>query len=272
MVTVTEDFVPAAIRSPTFETERCSASRSEFLLSLPGIARYYIRDGSEVVVQPEPGGDALDIRGYLLGNIFAVLCHQRRLLPLHASAVRMGDGVVAFLADSGMGKSTLAAFLGSQGYSLVADDICLLDPDASPDERVIPVAPWLKLWRNSLEALGKGEEGLTRTFHDEDKFRLPTTGYAAVQSGRLPLHALIVLENKSDAAGITLTALSPVQTVVEAMRFTYQQYLLEWLGVKEEHFTLCGRAIGLAKGYMCSRPWGFAHLPLLMEELSRAYD
>src|ERR1700678_2961780 len=44
---------------------------------------------------------ALDVRAYLLGTVFAVLCHQRGLLPLHASAVSWEGNVIAFLGHAG---------------------------------------------------------------------------------------------------------------------------------------------------------------------------
>jgi hypothetical protein len=42
---------------------------------------------------------------------------------LHASAVARGASVVAFVAESGVGKSTFAGHLVRRGWSLVADDL-----------------------------------------------------------------------------------------------------------------------------------------------------
>jgi hypothetical protein len=275
-VKIVVESVPGAISAPTFATALCSASRNEFLLHIPDVARYYIRNGREVKIQPDPNSSELDIRGYLLGNIFAVLCHQRRLLPLHASAVRIGNGAIAFLGDSGAGKSTLAAFLLARGHSLVADDVCLLDPDADQSNRVIPVAPWLKLWPSSLEVLGRGPEGLSRTFHDEEKYRVPVSESARVDERRLPLRALVFLKRSDDApdsatSDITLLPLAPAQQMVQTMRFTYQQYLLEWLGLQEEHFARCSLAIAGAEVFVCTRPWGFAALESLAQLLEKNF-
>jgi hypothetical protein len=265
--------VPQFILSPTFETANCIASRNEFLLKIPGIASYHICDGAEVIIQPAAGSSELDIRGYLLGNMFAVLCHQRRLLPLHASAVKMGAGAIAFLGDSGAGKSTLAGFLASRGYPLVADDICLLDPDSATDERVIPVAPWLKLWRSSLDALGQGTSGLSQTFTDQDKFRVPALSYVAVEQARIPLNAIVILKKQSEDSpgGTTLRPLSPAKSLVEAMHFTYQRYLLEWLGLEKEHFARCGLAISGSRAFEWIRPWGFEELEGAFELLATEF-
>src|ERR1700677_827716 len=151
----------------------CFASSSQYLLCVEGIARYRVSGGREIVVEPDAGALPLDVRAYLLGAVFVVLCQQRGLLPLHASAIAGPSGVVAFLANSGQGKSTLAAHFAQRGFRVIADDICLIDATPPGDAMVIPTAPWLKLWRNSLENLGRQAEGLDRVFSDDDKYRLP---------------------------------------------------------------------------------------------------
>lgn len=261
--------VPGVIADPTFSNPAFTASSSELLMQISGVASYYIQGGSLVIVEPAAGASELDIRGYLLGTAFAILCHQRRLLPLHACAVRMGGGTVAFLGDSGAGKSTLAAFLVERGFPLVADDVCLLDPDAAPSARVIPVAPWLKLWRTSLDALGRGEDGLSRTFNDEEKFRVPVGGVDQAEEKRLALTALVILKRDAPSGSLPqLASVRAAQSVVESMRFTYQQYLLEWLGLQEDHFRRTSMAIAGAKVFVFDRPWGFDEFENVLDVLT----
>ncbi len=264
--------VPALVAYPTFSNPAFTASQSELLMHISGVADYYVEGGTRVIVEPAPGSSELDIRGYLLGTAFAILCHQRRLLPLHACAVRMGGGTVAFLGDSGAGKSTLAAFLVSRGFQLVADDVCLLDPDAHPSARVIPVAPWLKLWRTSLDALGRHEDGLTRTFQDEEKFRVPVGSIDQAAEERLPLSALVILRRSAGADSVPeLVPIRAAQSVVESMRFTYQQYLLEWLGLQEDHFRRTSMAIAGAGVFIFNRPWGFQEVDSVLDVLVRQF-
>ena len=123
------------------------ATATQYLLRIAGIARYLVTEGRKFVVDPDANALPLDVRAYLLGAIFVVLCQQRGLLPLHASAIAGKSGVVAFLANSGHGKSTLAAHLAQRGFRVLADDVCLIDA-TQPAAMVIPTAPWLKLWRS----------------------------------------------------------------------------------------------------------------------------
>ena len=64
-----------------------------------------------------------DIEILLFGPVWAALCHQRGLLPLHASAIVTRGGIAAFAGHRGAGKSTTAALLSLLGYELVTDDV-----------------------------------------------------------------------------------------------------------------------------------------------------
>src|SRR5271156_4990993 len=123
----------------------CFATPSQYFLRIHGIARYLVTNGTEIVVSPDADAPPLDVRAYLLGTIFVVLCQQRGLLPLHASAVSSRSGVAAFLGNSGQGKSTLAAHLAQRGFRVLADDVCLIDFMEPSAAMVIHTAPWLKL-------------------------------------------------------------------------------------------------------------------------------
>jgi hypothetical protein len=70
----------------------------------------------------------------------------------------------------------------------------------------------------------------------------------------------LFLKRGSAIAETALLPLAPAQLMVQTMRFTYQQYLLEWLGLQEEHFARCSLAIAGAQAFDCSRPWGFDSL------------
>ncbi len=69
---------------------------------------------------PEPWWDFG--RSHLIGRILAMALQLEGTLTLHASAVEMGDGVIAFLAPKHFGKSTLALSLFRAGARFVTDD------------------------------------------------------------------------------------------------------------------------------------------------------
>jgi hypothetical protein len=172
--------------------------------------------------------------------------------------------VVAFLANSGQGKSTLAAHFAQRGFRVLADDVCLVDATQPGSAMVIPTAPWLKLWRNSLESLGRGAEGLDRVFSDDDKYRLPLAPALTPE----PISKLVFLEADDLAAVITqIEELSRVQAVPLLMNLTHHAYLLEATGQQEENFLRCGRVLSQARAYRLVRPWGLTHLESTLDAL-----
>ncbi len=207
----------------------------------------------EIVVDPEAGAPELDVRSYLMGNLFAVLCHQRGLLPLHASAIATPRGAVAFLGTSGAGKSSMVAFLSQRGHRVLADDICLIDPAAPRDRRVLPVAPWLKLWSTTLDAMGESSHGLSRIFSDDEKYR-----YALQEpEAPTPLAELILLERAEPQAEVSFERLAPVHALHAMLDLTYQSWLVRAIGRTERLFLRCGQALEGARVVRMRRPWGF---------------
>jgi hypothetical protein len=244
----------------------CFATASQYFLRIHGIARYLVTNGREIVVSPDAGALPLDVRAYLLGTIFVVLCQQRGLLPLHASAVSGRKGAVAFLARSGQGKSSLAAHLAQRGFRVLADDVCLIDPTPAGEVMVIPSAPWLKLWRNSLQHLGEQAEGLQRVFSEDDKYRLPLAHGLAPE----PICKLIFLENTEESlSAIKIEEVSAVEAIPLLMNLTHQAYLLQATGQRQKSFLLCGRVASQARAYRLIRPWGLTHLKSTVDTLEK---
>jgi hypothetical protein len=245
--------VPAALTAPLAKAASYEANDTEFLLRLPGVANYYVRDGAKILVDPAAGAVELDVRSYLMGSLFAALCHQRGLLPLHASAIGTSQGAVAFLGASGAGKSSIVAFLSQRGYPILADDICLVDPAAPRDRRVLPVAPWLKLWSTTLDALGESSRGLPRIFSDDEKYR-----YALQQhENPAPLAEIILLERSEDQTQASFERMTPVQAIHAVLDLTYQSWLVREMGRTQQYFLRCGEALDGVRVTRMRRPWSF---------------
>jgi hypothetical protein len=67
-------------------------------------------------------------RVYLLGQALSFALVKCGLEPIHATTVVVNGEAVAFLGNSGMGKSTLAACFLEAGYGLLTDDLLILKP------------------------------------------------------------------------------------------------------------------------------------------------
>jgi hypothetical protein len=139
---------------------------SELLLRFRNCGEFVISpDLSDVRVRRDPSGqfDLLPI--LLTGTVSAFLLTLRGKTVLHASAVGIDGVALAFVGQSGRGKSTLAAVLSREGADVVADDV--LTVDTGPPVTCTGGASELRL-RTSAAGLAEEQPGrATRVTADE---------------------------------------------------------------------------------------------------------
>lgn len=126
--------VPSALRRVEQANKNWQCAGERALIHGPGGIRCLVEGGRSIVYAALPGADPLDTRLFLMGTPWLALAAQRGLLPLHASAVRVGADVHAFGGADGAGKSTLVAALANCGHAFFADDSLLLDIAPTTDE------------------------------------------------------------------------------------------------------------------------------------------
>jgi hypothetical protein len=99
-------------------------SDGSVLLRVHGLVDFLIHaDRRSVLVWRDPAC-SVEMLGILAaGNLIATVLMLRGETALHASAVESSGRAVAFVAHSGMGKSTLASLACAQGARFVTDDL-----------------------------------------------------------------------------------------------------------------------------------------------------
>ncbi|MEZ5688158.1 MAG: hypothetical protein R3E21_05145 [Caenibius sp.] len=145
--------VPETLSGSFYDHDDITISETGFLFRTRGGVGFHYRKGSGVVVQlPPNGGEAAqdECEVFLWGTVFGAVAWLNGFLPLHASAVAKDGRVVAFTAESGGGKSTLAAGLAQHGWAHVCDDTLVLAP-SSGAMLALPDGKPLKLWADALE-------------------------------------------------------------------------------------------------------------------------
>lgn len=164
-------------------------------VAIPAVATYWVEAGRRVVIEPVLPEEAPDIRVFLLGTVLAILCFQRGLLPLHASAIDIGGRVLLLSGISGAGKSTLAAAFSARGYRLLSDDLCALEVREGQPLRILPAFPRVKLWRDSAEQLQVAFAGLERSREELEKYHVPLAE-ALFQPNALPPAHIVLLRTE----------------------------------------------------------------------------
>jgi hypothetical protein len=98
-----------------------------------------------------PKHPGLDWQRVLISKVIPAIGVMRGYEALHAAAVDSPEGVVAIMAPSGFGKSTLAIELMGRGWPLFADDVLILEHDAGTI-RAHPGTPHMNLAERSPSA------------------------------------------------------------------------------------------------------------------------
>ena len=225
------------------------------LLTVPNVARYLVRDGRQILVDPSPNAPERNVRLFLLGSALGILCHQRRLLPLHANAVVVGGGAVAFAGHSGAGKSTLAAHFQREGYEVLCDDVCVLSFNDDGRPFAWPGLPRLKLWRDAATAFGHDPAALDPAIEDMDKYHVPlvTTGAARP----IPFRRLYLLDRTKAGHAGRIDRLRGQDAMEAVLAQTYRGAYLAPMGLSGHHFAQCAALLSRAEIYSASRAWGF---------------
>jgi len=124
-----------------------------YLLRFPGLADFQISaDGVNVSCFPAPGVSEATSQHLYLNQVLPLMLSKLGKQVFHASAVEVAEGAIVFAAESGRGKSTLAASFSVNGFRFLTDDGLVLEPTAG-GYHVLPSHPSIRLWADSEEAL-----------------------------------------------------------------------------------------------------------------------
>jgi hypothetical protein len=229
-----------------------------FLGRIEGIGRLLVQQGREIVLDPDPGIHESVLRPFVLGAIISVLLRQRGLFVLHASSVVIDGAAVAFMAESGWGKSTLAEAFHAQGYGILTDDVMAIQFD-SHTPLVIPSFPQIKLWPDAAASLGHNPESLP-LLNTETEKRVHRLSDRFLQTP-VPLKRLYVLAIGTQHE---IVSLSPQESFVELVRHSREVNVLnapEFLGA---HLHQCTRLIQQVPMRRLQRQHSLSALPDLI--------
>jgi hypothetical protein len=231
------------------------AAGDSVLLTVAGTARYLVRGGREIIVDPAPDGSERNVRLFLLGSALGILSHRRGLLPLHANAVIAGGGAYAFGGHSGAGKSTLAAHFARAGYAVLCDDVCAISFADDGTPLAWPGLPRLKLWGDAAEAFGHDSGSLDRAIEGFDKYHVPLAEAGAMQA--VPFRRLYLLARTEAGENPTIARLHGQRAMAVVMEQTYRNGYLGPMGLAAQHFRLCAALMRHVEVYEARREWGY---------------
>ena len=147
-----------------------NASASRAHLTWADVGDLIVEDGHCITIVPAPDADDDTLGLFVIGAGLGVLLHQRGLLVLHASGVRIGDRIVGFLGAKGWGKLTTAMALRQRGHKVVSDEHLVIHLDDEHRPMVMPGTSPVKLWADALSSTGGAPHSSTPVRRGLDKY------------------------------------------------------------------------------------------------------
>jgi hypothetical protein len=222
------------------------------MFKIPNIATFSIQDGKFITVSPINDPDEDLIRLFILGTCMGAILMQRKIFPLHGSAVEIDGKAYAIVGDSGAGKSTLASAFLSQGYKLLSDDVIAVT--LSQDEYipyVTPAYPQQKLWQDSLNSFGMEAINYQSIYGRENKYCIPVPSNYYTEP--LPLAGVIELV-KTNKKEIEIRPIEKLERFHTLFYHTYRNFFIQKLGLMDWHFNISANLVNKVDVFQLQRP------------------
>lgn len=227
-----------------------TSTGSEYLMRFRDCGEFVISaDLSAVQVRRDPAGRFELLPILMAGTVSALLLTLRGHTVLHASAVAIDGAALAFVGQSGRGKTTLAALLCLDGAELVTDDV--LTVHDGPPVTCVGGASELRLRAAAAVLAEQRADRPARTTADE---RLAFSPSPAVLEP-LPLAAIIVPTPSRTALGVEVRRLAPSMAVFWLLAFPRVH---GWCrpDVLSRDFTMLSQVVNAVPVYDVIVPWG----------------
>ena len=230
-----------------------------YLLRFPDLADFEVSaDGKEVVAWPASEDDDATVEHLYINQMVPLALSRQGRPTFHASVVTVPGGVVAFLGQSGMGKSTLAASFALNGSPFLSDDALLVEETNSGCEAQ-PSHPSIRLWEDSVDQLVDASSSTSVPISYSTKARLLAGDALTYSSEPQRLLAAYLLES-NDAAKIAIRTLSGLD---RHMAWVHNSFLLdiEDPDLLKQHFDWTHRISSAVPTFALDYPRNYGILP-----------
>lgn len=198
----------------------------------------------------------------LVGTTLSFLLSLAGTCVLHASAVEHEGTALAFVGESGMGKSTCAGLLCASGDKLVTDDVLVVESLVSgPQAR--RGSPVLRLRRQARPLADLVAKATWPTIDGR------TAAAAEPAADRLPLAAIAIPLPDRDASSVDARRLPGAAALWSVARFPRVQ---GWVSpqVRRSQFESLARVVQQVPVFEMVIPWGPPFAAGLAEEIAHA--
>jgi hypothetical protein len=235
-----------------------------FLLRFPKLADFMLDSTGHQIACTNAGDlvNLVTLRHLAIDHVMPRVLNLLGIDSLHATAVAAPAGAIAFVGDTGIGKSTLSASLHLAGFESFCDDCLVLREE---DNRITatPAYPGVRLWDDSFKALMSDAEPGTPVAQYTGKTRLlgDVSGFRAQP---LPLARIYLLQRSAAKGPDDVTPMpaqvSPAEAFPVLLGASFPLDLTD-TAMLTRHFHLINRVAATVPIRRLTIPNDFAALP-----------
>lgn len=204
---------------------------------------------------------------YLVGQVLSFALLKHGIESLHATVVVVHQQAVAFLGDSGYGKSSLGAAFLRAGHTLLTDDILVITEE---DRRFMahPGPPRIKLFPDIAKTL-LGEQVLGMPMNPTTSKLVIPLAHKQSAHAAAPLRAIYMLRPPTTdvpLTRVTITPLSQRRACLDLLANTFNPVIVNPDRLTRQ-FNLATRLAAAVPIKSLSFPKDLSRLPAVVEAL-----
>jgi hypothetical protein len=214
----------------------CTDSREGPSVRFDGVATVQMVDKSKLIIEPnaETGSS---LQPFLLHNCLGWVLHRHGKAIFHAGAANVDGNCVAFLGQSGVGKSSTVAAMYDQGYPVVSGDVLAVDQSENIPS-VIPSFPRLRIPSDTRSVLKESNQPANTAETPSSIWLDVTDGFA---HDTLPIRTIYFLGEPDgiDSPEIRCLESTDPRPVEILLRHSLHHSVLRESDSVERHFQQC---------------------------------
>ncbi|MBF0410993.1 MAG: hypothetical protein HQM10_26855 [Candidatus Riflebacteria bacterium] len=211
---------------------RVQCNSSEFLINIDEVARYLVRNGSEILIEPYSRTEMSSVVAFLLSTVIGILLLQRDFLVLNGGVFSLNNLGNAFVGHPMTGKSSLMlSFFRNHKTVHYSDDLCALKEDSSGKISAWQISTCLSLWESTLIKVGLSTEALDPVRMNVQKYFLAITSR---KIDPVSIHRITELNTSTD--DLSMETPDEKDSLALLLRNTFQIRFLSGMKIREKLF------------------------------------
>lgn len=213
-------------------------------------------DQIEVILDFRDADDIQTLMAYFYATGLSAILQLTNRFALHASGILFQGQVYLFCGRSGIGKSTLAAQLKSQGYPLFTDDKCVVRQDIKAKTwKALPGLQVMRLWENSVSEIGTEDflEDPVPVVFKSTKFQFRVRENELVHTEQI-LGGIYIIQEVEDSGELDSIPLRGIQKMRFLKAQIFRHHMIRGFKKEEQLWNLLHSLAQAVPVYLVRRP------------------